>query len=95
MIAITFALQNPNFRSWRDFKNIRNWTGRLPIKNKYWEVEVLKSGSLVEFDFTVRTRCDHAGITLGLGLFNYSVNFTAYDNRHWDHETNNWSTNDS
>ena len=90
MIAITFALQNPRFRSWRDFKNIHNWAGRLPFKNKYWEVEVL-----VEFHFTVRTRCDHAGATLGLGLFNYSINLSFYDNRHWDHETNTWNTNES
>lgn len=92
MIAVTFSLQNPYFKSWRDFKNIRNWHGYLPFENKYWEFEVLRSGALIEFDFTVRTRCDHAGTTLGLGLFNYAVNLTVYDNRHWDHETNNWST---
>lgn len=95
MIALTFSLQNPRFTGWRDFKNIRNWHGQLPWKNKYWEVEVMKTGVLIEVDLTVRTRCDHAGITLGLGLFNYSINFTAYDNRHWDHVNNTWSKNDS
>jgi hypothetical protein len=94
MIVLTFAIQNPYFKGWRDFKNIRNWHGTLPFKNKYWEFEVMRSGSLLEFDFTVRTRCDHAGVTLGLGLFNYSVNLTAYDNRHWDHETNTWKVYD-
>jgi hypothetical protein len=90
MIAVTFSIQNPYFRSWRDFKNIRNWHGHLPWKNKYWEFEVLQSGALVEFDFTVRTRCDHSGATLGLGLFGYSINATLYDNRHWDVENNCW-----
>jgi hypothetical protein len=93
MLALTFSLQNPYFKGWRDFKNIRHWHGSLPFKNKYWEFEVMRSGALAEFDFTVRTRFDHAGVTLGLGLFNYSVNLTAYDNRHWDHMTDTWSTN--
>lgn len=90
MIAITFSLQNPKFSSWRDFKNIRNWAGQLPFKNKFWEFEVLKSGALVEFDFTVRARCDHAGATLGLGLFNYSILLSFYDNRHWNHNENRY-----
>jgi hypothetical protein len=94
MIVITFAIQNPYFQSWKSFKNIRNWHGSTPFKNKYWEFELLKNGCIVEFDFTVRTRCDHAGTTLGLGLFGYSINATLYDNRHWDHKTDTWSTNE-
>lgn len=88
MIVITVAIQNPNFESWKSFKNIRNWAGKLPFENKFWEFEILKTGCIVEFDFTIRTRCDHTGATLCLGLFGYSVNATIYDNRHWDHEKN-------
>lgn len=87
MLVLTFSIQNPYFEGWRDFKNIRNWHGSLPWTNKYWEFEVMRTGALVEFDFTVRTRCDHAGVTLSLGLLNYSVNFIAYDNRHWESGT--------
>jgi hypothetical protein len=87
MIVITFAIQNPFFKSWKSFKNIRCWHGATPFKNKFWEVEILKSGEIVMFDLTVRTQCDHAGTTLGLGLFNYTINLTLYDNRHWDHGT--------
>jgi hypothetical protein len=90
MIVITFSLQNPYFKGWRDFKNIRNWHGATPFKNKFWEVELLKSGEIVMFDLTVRTRCDHAGTTLGLGLLGYTINITLYDNRHWDVENNCW-----
>ena len=90
MIVITFAIQNPYFESWKSFKNIRHWHGSTPFKNKYWEVELLKIGCIVEFDFTVRTRCDHAGTTLGLGLFGYSINVTLYDNRHWDYINNRY-----
>lgn len=86
MIVLKFNLQNPWFKDWRDFKNIYNSTGSLPVKNKYWEFEVIRSGSIVEFDFTVRTRCDHAGVQLNIGLFNYSVNLSIYDSRHWDYK---------
>jgi hypothetical protein len=95
MIVATFAIQNPFFESWKSFKNIRNWHGSTPFRNKYWEVELLKNGCIVAFDFTVRTRCDHAGTTLGLGLFGYSINMTLYDNRHWDHNTGDWKKHDS
>lgn len=91
MIVVTFSIQNPNFEGWKSFKNIRNWHGATPFKNKFWEVELLKNGNIVEFDFTVRARCDHAGTTLGLGLFGYSINATVYDNRHWDHEKNRYA----
>ena len=84
MINLTLAIQNPFFQSWKSFKNIRNWHGSTPFKNKYWEAELLKSGDIVLFDFTVRTRCDHAGATLSLGLFDYSITVSLYDNRHWD-----------
>jgi hypothetical protein len=94
MIIVTFAIQNPYFESWKSFKHLRNWHGSTPFRNKYWEFELLKNGCIVEFDFTVRTRCDHAGVTLGLGLFGYSINMTLYDNRHWDHKTNTWSINE-
>ncbi len=90
MIMITFAIQNPFFKSWKSFKNIRHWHGATPVKNKYWEAEVLKSGDIVLFDFTVRAQCDHPGATLSLGLFDYSITVSLYDNRHWDHNTNTY-----
>lgn len=88
MIVVTFAIHNPRFQGWKSFKNICNWSGKLPFKNKFWELELIKDSCIIEFDFTVRTRCDHAGATLGLGLFSYGINATIYDNRHWDHEKN-------
>ena len=90
MIAVTFSLRNPFFEEWKSFKQIRNWHGATPFKDKYWEFEVIKNGDIVLFDFTVRTRCDHAGITLGLGLFGYSIHATVYDSRHWDYEKNRY-----
>lgn len=90
MIAITIVIQNPGFRDWKSFKNIRNWSGDTPFKNKFWEFELIKNGCIVEIDFTIKTRCDHAGVTLRLGLFGYSFNASIYDNRHWDYEKNRY-----
>ena len=90
MIVLTFSIENPYFSGWRDFKNIRNWSGPTLFKNKFWEFELMKTGCIIEFDFTVRVRCDHAGATLGMGVFGYSFNATIYDDRHWDHTTNTW-----
>ena len=93
MIILTFAVANPWFKTWRDFKNIRHWTGKLPINHKYWEVEILRDGYVVQFNFTFNTRRDHAGIGFAIGILGYSINITTYDNRHWDHMTDTWSTN--
>jgi len=88
MILITLALQNPFFKSFKDFKDIRHWHGSLPFKHKFWEIEVMKAGYLFEFDFGIRTG-DHAGVFLGLGLLNYSCNISYYDNRHADTKESN------
>lgn len=93
MINITFAIANPWFKSWRDFKNIRHWHGRWPIAHKHWEVEILRDGYFVQLDFAYTTRRDHAGITLSMGILGHSINFTAYDHRHWDDITDTWSKN--
>ena len=94
MINLTLAIANPWFKGWRDFKHIRHWTGKLLIDHKYWEVEVLRDGYFVQFDFTYTTRRDHAGVTMSMGILGYSINLTAYDNRHWDYETDTWSKNE-
>lgn len=90
MITFIFAIKNPFFKSIQQFKNIRSWHGATPFKNKYWEVEVTRAGYLVELDLTATVRTDHAGVILAIGLFNYSITLSIYDNRHWDYDTNHW-----
>jgi hypothetical protein len=94
MIVLTFAISNPWFKSWRDFKHSYSRHGKMFIDHKYWEVEVMRDGYFVQFDFTYTTRRDHAGATLALGILGYSINFTLYDNRHWDNLTNALCIND-
>lgn len=82
MINFRLSLTNPFTDR---FENLYCTAGGTPFKNKFWEVQLMKSDDIVAVDLRITTRCDHAGIDLWLGLFGYAVNFNFYDNRHWNH----------
>jgi hypothetical protein len=42
----------------------------------------------VSFHFNWTVRQSHAGLELEAGVFGYCIQFTFYDNRHWDYENN-------
>lgn len=88
MIYFNLNIRNPKW--WDRFKNIKVWMGETPIKNKYWEVQVIKNDNLFRLEFEVTTQQDHAGCNLELGLLGYEIHFTIYDNRHWNHEESRW-----
>lgn len=93
MIYFNFNIRNPK---WTErFTNVKCWHGSTFVKNKYWEVEIIKCDNIlrIEFEFTIRQ--DHAGINLELGLLGYEIHFTLYDNRHWDYENNRWTKNNA
>ena len=81
MIYVNLTVKNP----WSDrFEIIRVWSGQL-LKHKAWEVEIYRSDTVAEFESKLTVREDHAGITLGLGLFSYTLRAQLYDTRHWDY----------
>lgn len=87
MINIRFSLTNP----WSNkFETVYFSSGKTPIKNKFWEIQIMKTDDIVAFDFRVSARTDHAGLDLWLGLLGYSINLNFYDNRHWDFEENGY-----
>ena len=87
MILLRLNIRNP----WgNDFKNVKYWSGNLPIKHKHWEFEILKSTDVLNLHFEITHRQDHAGLNLELALFGYGAHFMIYDNRHWNWETNSW-----
>jgi hypothetical protein len=87
MINFKFEIVNP----WSSrFSNIFCYAGSTPIKNKFWEVQAMRTDDIVSLDFRITTRCDHAGVDLWLGLASYSINFRLYDNRHWNSDTDTW-----
>lgn len=89
MIYFNINLRNPKW--WNRFKNIKCWTGKTPFKHKFWEVQITKDCELLRIEFEITTQQDHAGINIELGLLGYTVHFTVYDNRHWDHKNNCWT----
>ena len=86
MIYINLTLSNP----WSDrFEHIRAWSGKL-FKHKAWEVECYRSDTVAEIEAKFTMRENHAGITIGFGLFSYTMRAQVYDSRHWDYELNKW-----
>ena len=86
MIYISFGLSNP----WgRPFANLWNRSG-LITNHKAWEAELLQTRTLIGFEFSYTRRQSHAGLTLELAVFGYSISFQIYDTRHWNHKTGAW-----
>ena len=71
------------------FDNIYTFT-RPISKNKFIEIELLEINAIVEANITWSHRCDHAGLTLELGLFGTTLTIALLDCRHWDNEKNRW-----
>lgn len=88
MIDLRLQIGTPWRREF--FKNLGCLHGRI-TQNKAWELEhTYYSDLLVDFDFSIKQRQDHAGINLTLGIFGYGVSARIYDTRHWDYETDSW-----
>jgi hypothetical protein len=87
MVIFILNISNP----WSDrFKNIVRWSGKTPIKNKFWELEILKDACILTAEIHFNERRDHAGFKFELGLFGYAMLFQIYDNRHWDYTNDCW-----
>lgn len=85
MIHLNFGLSNP-FSSNR-FNNVWIKHGLL-IGHKAWELEIHHYAKcLLNFEFRLSFREDHAGVSLALGLFGYIFSAQIYDTRHWDETT--------
>jgi hypothetical protein len=75
---------------WSDrFEPIHSWSKKL-FKHKAVEVEYYRSNTIAEFECRFTSREDHAGLTLGLGLFSYTLRAQFYDSRHWNYEKKEW-----
>ena len=82
-------LTNP-FDRWDYFKPLGSISGKL-FWHKAWELEhSLLSTMLLDIDISWTRNRDHAGLTVGVGLFGYGVLFSIYDTRHWNYTTNQW-----
>ena len=87
MIDLKFSVTNP---WWERFDSLYSTSGSTPFKNKFWEIQVMKSDDIATVDLRITTRQSHAGMDLWLGIFGYAVNLQFYDSRHWDYELKDW-----
>lgn len=87
MLFLNLKIQNP----WSNrFESLYDKSGLTPIKNKAWEIQVMKTVDVFCFSFQATHNQDHAGINLELGLFGFNVDFNIYDTRHWNYDKNRW-----
>jgi hypothetical protein len=88
MIYLYFKISNP-FSS--RFNSGRIWNGLIGLGHRAWEIQVMKTNSIVEFEFSITSRQDHAGVRLELGLLGRNICAQIYNTRHWDSEKNTWA----
>ncbi len=91
MINLHFRLSNPYSDH---FNSGRTWNGIIGSSYKAWEVQVMETNNIVEFEFRLTFRQDHAGISLELGLLGRNICAQIYDTRHWNHNENKWKNYD-
>jgi len=89
LINLNFSITNP----WSDrFTNLFA-RGGMVTKHKAWEFEIYRSDTVIELEFRISARQNHAGVELGLGLFSWTMRVQLYDTRHWNYIKKEWHDN--
>jgi hypothetical protein len=87
MINIDFIVINPCSNR---FDSVKCFSGSTPIEHKCWELQFMKTNTVIKFKMAHSIRCDHAGFVLEMGLLGYDIELTFYDTRHWDYKNKCW-----
>jgi hypothetical protein len=88
MIHFNIMLRNPWVK--QDFKTLF-YKDKLFPDRKAGEIQLsYYRHSLFEFNFDLSFNCDHAGLTVAVGVFGLSLNMMFYDTRHWDDDKGKW-----
>ena len=88
MIDLSVRISNPFSSRW----GILYASSKLLKRNKAIEFNLYKSNTIVNFEFRLNVRTDHAGLQTQFGLLGYELEFNFYDTRHWDDEKDTWYT---
>jgi len=92
MIHFSVGLRNPFSDRW---DNVYNRSAVVDKFHKAVEIEVYRDTTIISFAFRWTIRQDHAGMSLDLGLFGYTVSAQYYDTRHWNEEAGRFNRYDS
>ena len=88
MLNFSLKLLNPFCKEY--FENIFCTAWQLS-KNKFLEFEITYfSKTIIDIDFSITTKCDHAGVSLEVGILCISMHINLYDSRHWNETTDAW-----
>ena len=82
MIHFNFGLSNPFSHRW----DTVYYKDKLFANKKGGEIQIVKDNTIISFAFRFTTRTDHAGLSLDIGLFGYTVMVQYYDTRHWNED---------
>jgi hypothetical protein len=86
MIHFSFSLRNPFYKK---FKTLFYTAGSI-TQNKKFELEIHQNSNILGLEFSLTTKQDHAGMTLGFSFLTLELHFQIYDKRHWNSLLNNW-----
>jgi len=87
MITLSLSLSNPFSNR---YSVVYDKTGKTWNPHKFWDLSICKRSSIIGFTFDFTMRQDHAGFSLEIELFGWSIEYRVYDNRHWDYENGCW-----
>jgi hypothetical protein len=87
MITLSLSLSNPFSNR---YSVVYDKTGKTWNPHKFWDLSICKRSSIIGFTFDFTMRQDHAGFSLEIELFGWSIEYGFYDNRHWDYENGCW-----
>ena len=91
MIRLHFNLRNPFIDQ---YDQIYNADGKSWHPHKFWNLSIIKTDSIIGFNFDYTIREDHAGLKFEFSLMGWGIDFHFYDHRHWNAETNKYTIND-
>lgn len=86
-----FQIEVSSFKEEQDCEFIYSF-GKKITKNKCINFSLQKGGDrLLSINLRILlTGEDHAGISMGCSLFGRSIDFSVFDNRHWDYDKDTW-----
>ena len=87
MIFLSLSLSNPFSNR---YSVVYDKTGKTWNPHKFWDLSICKKSSIIGFTFDFTMRQDHAGFSLEIELFGWSIEYRFYDNRHWDYKNGCW-----
>ena len=71
------------------FEILRSSNGRI-CDHKAWESNFYRTNTIFNLSIDITPRRDHAGMNMFFGAFGFEYEFSFYDTRHWDTNTNSW-----